>query len=634
MKTKNPALCSQPDHLSQLALAVSLALLSLQATAVTKTYTLDGEFDQGTLLNVNHNAPNSNQLQLNTIASTFPILWIANGGEDTLTKFDSANNKEIARYRTWFGPAGQPGHVSHLGNPFAGPAPSRTAVDTNGNAYVANRWFANVPPVVVKILTEGGIDRNGNGVIDTSSDLNNDGVINDAGEILNMADTNGNGIIDCPQSAPFTGCEIQDERIAWAVRVGPNNGLGRSMCIGTDGHLWVGMYNVGQYFKISSVDGHTIAGPISTTPTAGQPNAGGGSPYGCLVDGNGTLWGANLSGILTKITNTQNYTAANNTPALAGSVVASFNSGVQNYGIALGKDALGNPAIFLGSIGGGRYHQFNPATNAFSALGQGSNFASAGIGVDGSDKIVTGPYLSGGVTKYNPDGTIVWAAPTQLSSETRGVIPDQDGNIWQVSRTGSRLMKYRGTDGAPLGTFEVGNHPYTYSDVNGITNLNVTNPTGTWDAIFDSGAAGTPWGTVNWNDQVPTGAGVEVLVRVADVQGNLALQPYVPVSKNTAFSATGRFIQVQAKLTANQQEQSPILFDLTLNSVAQAICDVDLDGDIDKVDLSLISKARGQAAQPGDPRDANLDGLISPADVKVCTPKCTRPNCATTTTAP
>ena len=58
-------------------------------------------------------------------------------------------------------------------------------------------------------------------------------------------------------------------------------------------------------------------------------------------------------------------------------------------------------------------------------------------------------------------------------------------------------------------------------------------------------------------------------------------------------------------------------------------CDVDLDGDVDKLDLGLISKVRGQAALPGDPRDANLDGVITAADVKACTVKCTRPYCAT-----
>ena len=58
--------------------------------------------------------------------------------------------------------------------------------------------------------------------------------------------------------------------------------------------------------------------------------------------------------------------------------------------------------------------------------------------------------------------------------------------------------------------------------------------------------------------------------------------------------------------------------------------DFDKDGDIDKNDLSLISKARNQPASgPDDPRDSDADGRITPNDVKMCIPKCTRANCAT-----
>ena len=59
-----------------------------------------------------------------------------------------------------------------------------------------------------------------------------------------------------------------------------------------------------------------------------------------------------------------------------------------------------------------------------------------------------------------------------------------------------------------------------------------------------------------------------------------------------------------------------------------AACDADHDGDIDKLDLSLISKARGQVPLPSDPRDANLDGKIDLRDVKICIPLCTRTQCA------
>lgn len=58
-------------------------------------------------------------------------------------------------------------------------------------------------------------------------------------------------------------------------------------------------------------------------------------------------------------------------------------------------------------------------------------------------------------------------------------------------------------------------------------------------------------------------------------------------------------------------------------------CDATLPSpQIDKLDLALISKSRGQVPTQNDPRDANGDGKIDPADVKVCIPLCTFANCA------
>ena len=151
-------------RLSKVGFFVAVATCAMQLQAAGKTYTLNADFDQGTSLNVNHLSPD--QLQLNVVTSTFPFLWVANGGEDTVSKIDTKNNKEVARYRTWFGPGGQPGYYNHLGDPWSGPAPSRTAVDKDGNAYVLNRHFEGRPAVLLKILASGGIDRNGNGVID------------------------------------------------------------------------------------------------------------------------------------------------------------------------------------------------------------------------------------------------------------------------------------------------------------------------------------------------------------------------------------------------------------------------------------------------------------------------------------
>ena len=63
--------------------------------------------------------------------------------------------------------------------------------------------------------------------------------------------------------------------------------------------------------------------------------------------------------------------------------------------------------------------------------------------------------------------------------------------------------------------------------------------------------------------------------------------------------------------------------------VQHQVCDATTPSpQIDKLDLALISKSRGQAPTQNDPRDANGDSKIDPADVKVCIPLCTFANCA------
>lgn len=566
-------------RLSLLATAVSatLAVCSGSALAASKTYTLDADFNLGLLSGVSLSVPN--QLQLSAVGTTFPIMWVANAGEDTVSKFDTTANVEIARYRTWFGPAGQAGHVPHLNNAYSGPAPSRTAVDIQGNAYVLNRWFANRKPVLLKILAEGFIDRNGNGVMDTST----------SATPLNMADLNGNGEID-PN-------EITDERIAWAVPVGSQNGLGRALCIGTDGNLWVGMYNASTYYKVSSADGSQIAGPVAVPWT----------PYGCMIDKNGTLWSANLGSTLGRIDNT-----ASNTGPYAVSAIPNMS----NYGIA-----LGNNKVYTGS--GNRV--YDPATNTVGNI-PNMTVGSAGIVVDGSGNIIAG---SSTIRKVAPDGTLLWQAPLQAGgSSSVGIQVDSNNDVWQIGFTSAgRMQKYRGSDGAPLGTFPVGNYPYTYSDAAGFAARNVTSPTGTWSVIYDGGATGTMWGTINWTDSVPAGASVQVQARAADVQANLPLAAFQTVTKNVPFAATGKFIQIQTRLNANTSNQSPVVFDLTVAS-AITTCDVDKDGDVDLNDINLVRAGIGQAPTPSDPRDANGDNKITINDVRACTLKCTKANCA------
>lgn len=590
------------------------------AHAGSVTYTLDADFDLGTLQNVNHDNPNNNQLQLNLSGVGFPILWIANAGEDTLSEFDTTQQgaspgREIGRFHTWFSSG-----VNSVGDGHSawdGPAPSRTAVDVDGNAYVLNRHFEGRPALLIKILANGYIDRNGNGVADTTKDLNNDGVIQ-ASEMMPLLDLNGNGIVD-PN-------EIQDERVAWAVRVPDgiaaplrSGRLGRALCIGTDGNLWVGLYSDQTYYKVSAADGKTLAGPVSTAPTAGKPNAGSWTPYGCLIDKNGVLWSASLGGILGKIENTSSNT---------GPYPVSSFGGPGNYGIALGADPVdGRTIVYLGGSSNS-YTRFDSGTNAFSSPAA-TWYSSLGVNTDGDGNILVSK-SNGGVAKFAPNGSVIWDKPAQsgTASDSRGIMPDANNDIWQVHLGASRISKFKGTDGTALGYLPSGLSPYTYSDASGFAAANITVSTGTWSVIQNGGALGTQWGTVSWNATVPAGASVTARVRTADSIAGLAAQSFTDVTNGAPFNLVGQYIEAQLRLTANNDGASPVVQDVTIASVGRAVCDVDLDGDIDKADLSLISRSRGQTAQPGDPRDADGDGRIAPNDVKVCTPQCTRPNCA------
>jgi hypothetical protein len=65
------------------------------------------------------------------------------------------------------------------------------------------------------------------------------------------------------------------------------------------------------------------------------------------------------------------------------------------------------------------------------------------------------------------------------------------------------------------------------------------------------------------------------------------------------------------------------------------VCDVDVDGDIDKIDIQRISDARGQAATGlTDARDPDRDLKITSADARTCALRCTLAGCASPSNRP
>lgn len=552
------------DRLTQLTVAVGLALSAGTAWSGSAVFAGNAGFAQGATDGV---VINGGKVVLGTVGSTFDLLWVANAGDDTVSKIDTKNNVELARYRTWFDVG--------VHSAWGGPAPSRTAVDSDGNVFVANRHFDGKPARLMKILATGGIDRNNNGVIDTSTGPT---------DVKALIDTNGNDALDA--------AELSDERVAWSVPVGNPGGLGRAACIGTDGNVWVGLYSHQAFYKVNASSGAIMSGPHSVPWT----------PYGCAVDRNGILWSASLGQDLGRLDT--------NNPSNAQAIYIG-----NTYGIA-----IGNNKVYLG--GNCSYYEYDPAnpTNILYRNGQ----CGAGISVDGSGDIVTG---SSQAAKYSKvDGSEKWVNSSNPSSYAVGVVVDGDNNVWQVDLYGNRVTKFDGATGNYLATLPVGDQPYTYSDATGIAARNQTSHTGFWSIILDGGP-NAKWYKVCWSANVPNGAAVGAESRADNVQGNLGNQNFAARGNCTPLLQEGRYLELRAKLTANVDDVTPELLQIAAQTRP---CDVDNDNDVDSADIAAIRANLNKPASGfGDPRDADGNNVINLLDVRACTQQCTRAGCAT-----
>jgi uncharacterized glyoxalase superfamily protein PhnB len=296
--------------------------------------------------------------------------------------------------------------------------------------------------------------------------------------------------------------------------------------------------------SLSSVDGSIIAGPISVSPN---------TPYGALVDKYGVLWGASLSNNLLRMdTNTKQ-------PQI-------FTHGFgSDYGIALGYDDIGNTIIYQASSSGNSYIRFNSSSKTFSAPAA-LKFPCLGVATDSNGNIFCSNSGTGAVTKFAPDGSVIWTAAAQVNSEARGTVVDSNGDVWVIHRVANKLSKFNGSTGAPLGVVNSGKEPYTYSDATGLGLRSSVNPQGTWNVETDSGINETKWNNVSWSSKEPTGTSFNVQVRTSNDKNSWSA--WQPVTNGVLLinPLEGRYLEVQTLLQSANAQVSPVLYDLTIGN--------------------------------------------------------------------
>jgi len=486
-------------------------------------YTFDADFDEGTLVGVEHETVHD-QLQLSREVTTLPIIWIPNN-DGTVSKVDTVTGKELGRYRV------APPDLPSGGNP------SRTTVDLQGNVWVGLRQAGTV----VKIgLYEAGqwIDRNEDGVAQTSRDLNSDGNITDA-EILPWGQD---------ESVLYEVVLIPDHEGTYV----PGTYLGpydteywgtapRGLAIDAKNNLWAGTSGTQKYYYISGSTGEIIK-MIDVSPWYHYS-------YGAVIDKNGILWSANLGNDILRI-NPSNLTDITKIDLW--------------HTYALGLDYDGH--LFVS--GGGQLSMIDINTGAIIWTKEAR--AVRGVVVTADNNVWVAGYgdtdAYDSVSRYDHDGNLI--VSIYIGPAPSGVAVDAAGKVW-VTDIGDEYIHRidPATNSVDLSKAIIGSGGhYTYSDMTGIVSRTITTKIGTWTVVFDSGALSAPWGKISWTADEPDG--ISLTVKVRSSNNRIGWSTWETVADGVPLTTTpnGRYLQIETTMQIITGANSPILYDLTVET--------------------------------------------------------------------
>lgn len=528
-------------HLAAVVLAILAA--SAPASAQVRVWTTTADFDTGTLNNVSDTKfPNQVVLGPTPVSKTRNV-WSDNFNYGFVIRLDSTTGKQTSRVdsvlnsingvSTGVRPANELCNWSNQGN-----CPGRVAVDTKGDVWIVNRAFGSQGSLSkFSGSLNHCIDRNNNGVIDTSNDKNGDGII----------DMN-------PANGEYFG--QNDECILTTIAVGAINGLPRGVAVDKRGKIWVGTYNEGKVYRFNPNEPVTLEATITV----------GGNPYS-MASGGDYVFVSNGSGQTARVN------------IVSGAIDYAPCPGT--YGIVADP---GGQVAWLGSwmtgAAGSYRADFGVTPHTCTLMPNGVGPTTA-MTLD--TQAAPGPYVWGAnysqerISKYTMAGVFVASYPAGGTANAHGLSPDFDGNLWTVSdqAVAQKMMsKINPATGALIGSYSIGflasdaakypaiggtysdpATPYLYSDFTGVQIDRQAPYTyiGSWDGVYDGGASKIPWGKLAWNGEpqgaVPAETKLNLALRAADTVAALGTASYVTATNGAALAGVvGRYVQVSAQL--------------------------------------------------------------------------------------
>jgi streptogramin lyase len=592
---------------------IGIAALAIGGSAVgaahaqTKVWTTNADFDSGSSNAVRH-TPVPDQLILDrTPVSKTRLVWVSNtapgGGGATplspgwIVRIDTTIGPNLGKQTARFDSVllninGQPTGVKPSGN-----NPGRVAVDTNGDVWIANRAYYEGPYQGSLSKFSGNlahcIDRNANGVIDTS------------------IDANGDGIID-PYKTPALGtpgAQVEyfgqaDECILTTIKVGVPGDIPRAVAVDREGKIWVGTHTGHSLYRYNPNDPVALEASRLFTP-AGSPSF----PI--------TAWfySAATADDYIYLTSNAGWSAASGTGQIVRVNIHNINQadyvvcggGAGTCGSVYGIVAIpGTHKAWAGGYSGTGIYKvdFDAIPPTCTCVGVPSTVTAVTLDLNG--KIWASGYGSGNVFRINPVTNAIEATCPTGGTSPHGLSVDFDGYIWSVQDGPYHLVRFdpvatanncgrtnypidRGNLPVPGGQSVYNYTPYLYSDFTGVQIDRQAPYTrlGSWEGTFDGGVPGVPWSKAKWNSEaqgsVPAGTTLVVSARAADTLAALGQAAYAPVTNGGVMSGIkGRYVELRADLKGPGYLTS-VLSDVSVTGpcdpLSQACCVKDADCD-------------------------------------------------------
>ncbi|GEP43499.1 Ig-like domain-containing protein [Brevifollis gellanilyticus] len=480
-----------------------IVTITLGSLFTSKTWTTTADFYEGSLDGLGA-VGDKLAMELNAKSINFVHVPLNDG---RLLRIDPDSGQIIGEFRT--SPDGE-----HS-------LPSRTAVDQEGNLWVANR-ATNSLTMIAAPGSGRWVDRNGNGKLDTST-----------------------GIMD--RKAWPVGGQPVDELIVTHVTLQvttPN-----SLAVSYDNRVLVGGGGGWQWLSWPA------ANTLEIEP---HRNLGG---YGSIISTQGVHWSAGkflrwpLSQKLAEV-----------------DLNGSWNDGTTPWCVAEAPDGH----IWTASEPGAEVRKYTSDGRLVGKYKHGWPDAQ-GIVADHRGHIwVAHTHCGSTVGHLLPDGTLVGVVRT--AGGPVAVDVDRSGRVWVIA---SRFIQRVDTNGGPFGsdgvtrlgavdlTIPLPETSRAHSQFARPGQV-LHSTEGTWTGVFDSGIVGAAWEPVRWNADVCNDGLVEVSAALS-ADGVTFGASQALTSLGAAPAGAGRYIQVQVHMAQNGSLVSPALKDITVGTTGAPV---------------------------------------------------------------